>query len=452
MVMKDVLTDFRYVYPAGRRDANSTVLSMKHFVDDLEKIGVFYSDNAPEIVSAMKSIKVRHQISRDYISTSNAIAERAVRSTLEGTRANLLQAGLHHGYWPYAARHWCIMHDAAPDGTGKDTPWKLRFGTEFPGPLIPFGCKVDYWTGPRKRPKKQIKFDPTSEPGIFLGYKIHPGFRWRKEFAVASLKQLNDASFDEYVTILRVIKVMVPERIEFPCRLRADAIREGRTSHDQPIEDDSEEPPPLENQDAQPVREPGQVTRTIKDIESGQPAQQSSASAVYHQGWLAFLNHVDFKEAWYEFAECKVNVRLIENTLIGPSSEFTTSDYPYRTICSKNDGSWHVMEENLKIDPPIEGLEREVEIQEVLATIFSKEPIDLRNPISEPGEEEIPAGDVEVINPITGEIEKIRSNDPSYYDAGGFKARKYKNSSKPKDIPPFVWRSMSLKERRAIHR
>ena len=107
------------------------------------------------------------------------------------------------------------------------------------------------------------------------------------------------------------------------------------------------------------------------------------------------------------------------------------------------------MEENLKVDPPIEGLEKQVEVQEVLATIFSKEPIDLRNPIDEPGEEEIPAGDVEVINPITGEIEKIRSNHPSYYEAGGFKARKYKNSSKPKDIPPFVWGSMSLKERRA---
>ena len=220
---------------AGRRDANSTVPSMKHFVDDLEKIGIFYSDNAPEIVSAMKSIKVRHQISRDYISTSNAIAEHAVRSTLEGTRANLLQAGLHHGCWPYAARHWCIMHDAAPDGTGKDTPWKLRFGSDFPGPLIPFGCKVDWWNGPRKRPRKQMKFDPTSEPGIFLGYIIHPGFHWRKEFAVASLKQLNEASFDEFVTVLRVLKVTVPERIEYPCRLRAEAIREGRITPGQPV-------------------------------------------------------------------------------------------------------------------------------------------------------------------------------------------------------------------------
>ena len=59
----------------------------------------------------------------------------------------------------------------------------------------------------------------------------------------------------------------------------------------------------------------------------------------------------------------------------------------------------------------------------------------------------MPAGEVEVINPMTGEVERIRTDDPSYHDASGFKARKYKNSSKPKDIPPFVWQAMSQKER-----
>ena len=131
-----------------------------------------------------------------------------------------------------------------------------------------------------------MKFDPTSEPSIFPGYIIQPGFHWRKEFAVASLKQLNDASFDEFVTVLRVLKVTVPERIEYPCRFRAEAIREGRITPGQLVDDDPDELPPLENQDAQPVREPGQTPRTMKEIESGQPAQQSSASAVYHQGWL----------------------------------------------------------------------------------------------------------------------------------------------------------------------
>ena len=319
----------------------------------------------------MRAMNIRHQISKDYMSTSNAIAERAVRSTLEGTRANLLQAGLHHGYWPYAARHWCIMHDTAPDGTGKDTPWKLRFGTDFEGPLIPFGCKVDYWTGPRKKPKRQMKFEPTTEPGIFLGYVIHPGLHWRKEFAVASLKQINDADFDQSVTVLRVLKVSVPEKIEFPCRRRADAIREGSLKPNQLCDDQDALPPP-EEQDAQPVREPGPAKRTITDIEAGQPAQQSSASAVYHQGWLEFFKHVDHKEAWYEYANCKVNVRIIDNQCIGPSPDFNATDFPFRTTCIKDDESWHVHEENLKIDPPVEDLEKDIEVHEVVVTIFSK--------------------------------------------------------------------------------
>ena len=293
-----------------------------------------------------------------------------------------------------------------------------------------------------------MKFEPTTEPGIFLGYVIHPGFHWRKEFAVASLKQINDADFDQSVTVLRVLKVSIPEKIEFPCRKRADAIREGILKPNQLCDDQDALPPP-EEQDAQPVREPGPAKRTITDIEAGQPALQSSASAVYHQGWLEFFKHVDHKEAWYEYANCKVNVRIIDNQCIGPSPDFDAADFPFRTTCIKDDESWHVHEENLKIDPPVEDLEKDIEVHEVIVTIFSKEPIDLRNRVDEPIRGAVPDEEVEVINPITGELERIRTNDPSYYDAGGFKARKYKNSSKPKDIPPFVWQAMSQKERRA---
>ena len=86
-----------YVYPNARRTTNATVLAIKHFVGHTEEIGVFYSDNAPELISAMKILQCRHVLSRDYISKSNAQAERAVKlSVLEGTRVNLLQAGLNH--------------------------------------------------------------------------------------------------------------------------------------------------------------------------------------------------------------------------------------------------------------------------------------------------------------------------------------------------------------------
>ncbi len=43
------------------------------------------------------------------------------------------------------------------------TPWKIRFGEDLKGPKIPFGCQIDYWTGPRKRPKPDLKYEPTSK-------------------------------------------------------------------------------------------------------------------------------------------------------------------------------------------------------------------------------------------------------------------------------------------------
>ena len=55
---------------------------------------------------------------------------------------------------------------------------------------------------------------------------------------------------------------------------------------------------------------------------------------------------------------------------------------------------------------------------------------------------------IEVINPRMGAKEMISRADPTFYNAGGFKARKYNNSSKP----PFEWQSMSVKARREATR
>ena len=118
LVVKDVATGFMYVYPNARRTTNAAVLAMKHFVGHKDEVGVFYSDNAPELISAMKVLQRRHVLSRDYISKSNAQTERAVRSVLEGTRVNLLQAGPNHWHWPHAARHWCFKQNIISRGVG----------------------------------------------------------------------------------------------------------------------------------------------------------------------------------------------------------------------------------------------------------------------------------------------------------------------------------------------
>ena len=145
---------------------------------------MFYSDAAPSIKLACREVGWRQNTSVAYVSKSNAVAERNLRSVLEGTRVNLEQAGLHHSYWSYASRHWCMAHNIQ-DHPEIKSPWELRFGEKFKGPNIPFGARIDYWTGPKLKSKKDLRFDPTSNPGIFLGYAMQPGFIWRNEYLVA---------------------------------------------------------------------------------------------------------------------------------------------------------------------------------------------------------------------------------------------------------------------------
>ena len=341
MVMKDVATNFRWIYPSARSHAKDCVLASRHFVAPGEEVGVFYSDAAPSIKLACREVGWRQNTSVAYVSKSNAVAERNLRSVLEGTRVNLEQAGLHHSYWSYAARHWCMAHNIQ-DHPEIKSPWELRFGEKFKGPNIPFGARIDYWTGPKLQPKKDLRFDPTSNPGIFSGYAMQPGFIWRNEFLVASLKDLMEKEFNESVQVVRVNQLTVPDGpFIYPLKGRYKAIREGL------YETLSlEAPPDPKKMDAQ----------TIEDLVSPRKAVEPG---------------------------------------------------------------------------PVEG---EEEFEQLMR------------------EAGLDSDDIEVIDPKTGRSEYISKDDPSYYDSSGFKGRRYKGSSKPKDIPTFLWRGASKAARERAKR
>jgi hypothetical protein len=111
------------------------------------------------------------------------------------------------------------------------------------------------------------------------------------------------------------------------------------------------------------------------------------------------------------------------------------------------DRVWHVPEANLRVNPPDGDLTEGTLPCEVMTAIFSKEPLDLccKPPEVLPGPQEEEGDMIEVINRKTGEGQKISTSDPTFYDAGGFKAGRYKDSRKPKDIPPFVWNQCLLR-------
>ena len=108
---------------------------------------------------------------------TNAIAERAVRTVLEGSRVLLLHAGLPHIFWPYAARAFCMCRNTSRE-TG-DSPWKLRHGREFQGKRIPFGALVHFHLAPDRAPPS--KFSPRGTLCVFLGYFPQPGGLWKGE-------------------------------------------------------------------------------------------------------------------------------------------------------------------------------------------------------------------------------------------------------------------------------
>ena len=210
LIVKDIYSNFMCVYPSARKSAESVILAMKHFVSNDDED----SDNAPELINAMKELKWRHVLSKAYISASNAVAERSTRTVLEG-------------FWPYAARHWCVMNNNlyALDGTA--SPWELRFGDKSPIKRWPFGCMVHYWNGPKKKPKDELRFDPTSSAGIFLGYIVHPGFQWRTQYFVVDLKSAKADKYEDMHQIKRVIRIDVSEPFTFPLKDRKEMVRRG---------------------------------------------------------------------------------------------------------------------------------------------------------------------------------------------------------------------------------
>lgn len=93
---------------------------------------------------------------------------------------------------------------------------------------MPFGLRVDYWVGPKSKVKPSLRFEPSSNPGVFLGFAIQSNFVWRKEFLVLPLKDVMESEFNAEIQPIRVNQISVPEiGLHFPRKGRYNMIREG---------------------------------------------------------------------------------------------------------------------------------------------------------------------------------------------------------------------------------
>ena len=224
LVMKDIHTQFRHVYPSQTKSSESCVNAFNHFLSHKDEVGAVYTDNSRVLIATIGELGYRHQTSTEYVDSSKSFVEREIRHMLEGTRTNLVQSGLPLQYWPMAMQHFSMAVNATPQLNGDDAPWKLRFDEDFPGQLIPFGAKILFWNNPKRVDNTSGKTSATANDGIFLGYHIQPGFAWKGEYLVAKLEALDYHAETGSITVQRARRVeLISGGFVFPLRALKEA-------------------------------------------------------------------------------------------------------------------------------------------------------------------------------------------------------------------------------------
>ena len=72
--------------------------------------------------------------------------------------------------------------------SNEKTPYEIRFGQPFKGPIIPFGSLVEYHPFTAKDQSRIHQFGNKVLPGLFLGYAVYAGEFGRVTYWLLTLR------------------------------------------------------------------------------------------------------------------------------------------------------------------------------------------------------------------------------------------------------------------------
>ena len=111
LAIRDFATGWIECMPVRRKSGPAAYNAFLEFLGT-SKLSLIYSDNSKELQSMCRLLKVVHRTSTPRYPRNSALAERTVRTCLEGMRAIMAQSGLPEAFWSYAARHFTFSHNA----------------------------------------------------------------------------------------------------------------------------------------------------------------------------------------------------------------------------------------------------------------------------------------------------------------------------------------------------
>ena len=103
------------------------------------------------------------------------MAESAVRKVKEGTSSVLVQPGFLEDWWDEAMACYCFSRNIIDKFEKHKTPYEIRFGERFSGPLNPFGAGISYKPISEKDKSRLPSFGSGLPSGVFIGYEQHGG-------------------------------------------------------------------------------------------------------------------------------------------------------------------------------------------------------------------------------------------------------------------------------------
>ena len=191
VVLVDDHSRFKFVYPMKQK--SDLKAKMPRFIasfnaklgerSDLpvRTLGHFHSDNAGEFISQeftelLDANLVHHSTSPPHIHDRNGVAERAIRSVMEGVRADMVASKMPLGFWDYAMEHSVdILNRTTCPPDSEVTCYESMTG-EQPRVmhLMPFGCAT--WIVKPESHYFKATIDSKSWEGIHLGCsRLSPG-------------------------------------------------------------------------------------------------------------------------------------------------------------------------------------------------------------------------------------------------------------------------------------
>ena len=208
IVLKDAHTGLVGYYGVKDKTWETTKWAIREF-QGTRKIQLLYTDGAPEIARAARSLDILQRTSTPGVPQNNGVAEREVQECIRGLRALLLAAGLPTAFWVHAAETFGFLKNVTENSEGTSA-WEKTHGSKFSGLRIPFGSKVYFIPSPTKD-VSQGKMEPSAQVGVFAGYALAPGCTWTGDYLVWLLDDFADLSLKRNA-VIRSPKLSRPHR------------------------------------------------------------------------------------------------------------------------------------------------------------------------------------------------------------------------------------------------